>query len=162
MPLTSTVVAIDGTAVPADYQVSQFAKRLDQAQGKPVKVTLVQPNGRKLELSQQKHRITSDPAAVRDRDLRVAARLVTALLACTALLVCGLLLALRRPNDPVAMLLAFAFVGMVATIDPPMQLWLWTNQDYMIDILGRSSSTCSSSPSLPSRTASSSRASFAG
>ncbi|GAA4758482.1 hypothetical protein GCM10023264_28560 [Sphingomonas daechungensis] len=136
VPLTSTVVAIDGTAVPADYQVSQFAKRLDQAQGKPVKVTLVQPNGRKLELSQQKHRITSDPAAVRDRDLRVAARLVTALLACTALLVCGLLLALRRPNDPVAMLLAFAFVGMVATIDPPMQLWLWTNQDYMIDILG--------------------------
>src|SRR5678816_1445994 len=47
-----------------------------------------------------------------------------------------MLLALRRPNDPVAMLLAFAFVGMVATIDPPMQFWLWTNQDYMIDIIG--------------------------
>ena len=58
-----------------------------------------------------------------------------ALLACTALLACSVLLALRRPNDPVAMMLAFAFVIMGAAIDPPMQFWLWTNQDVMIDIL---------------------------
>jgi hypothetical protein len=136
IPLTSTIVSIDGKPVPADLQVSQFAKRLEKAEGRPVKIGLLQPNGKTIELTRQHHDIKSSPAQLRDRDLRVAARLVTALLACTALLVCGLLLALRRPNDPVAMLLAFAFIGMVATIDPPMQLWLWTNQDYMIDILG--------------------------
>lgn len=136
IPLTSQLVSIDGKPVPADLQVSQLAKRLDQAQGREIKIGLLQPNGKTIELTQQKRTIKSDPADIRDRDLRVAARMVAALLACTALLVCGLLLALRRPNDPVAMLLAFAFVAIVATIDPPMQLWLWTNQDYMIDILG--------------------------
>jgi hypothetical protein len=136
IPLTSKILSIDGKAVPPNLQVSQLAKQLDGAKGQLIKVVLQQPDGRKLELSQQRHTIKASPADLKDRDLRVTARLATALLACTALLVCGLLLALRRPNDPVAMLLAFAFIGMVATIDPSMQLWLWTNQDYMIDILG--------------------------
>ena len=34
------------------------------------------------------------------------------------------------------MMLAFAFVGMAATIDPPLQFWLWTDQDFVIDLLG--------------------------
>jgi hypothetical protein len=34
------------------------------------------------------------------------------------------------------MLLAFAFVGMAATVDPPLQFWLWTNQDIVLDVLG--------------------------
>ena len=48
---------------------------------------------------------------------------------------------MRRPDDPVAMLLAFAFVGMAATIDPPLQFWLWTDQDIVLDVLGRPFST---------------------
>jgi hypothetical protein len=47
-----------------------------------------------------------------------------------------LLLALRRPDDPVAMLLAFAFAGLAATIDPPLQFWLWTGRDIVLDVLG--------------------------
>ena len=61
---------------------------------------------------------------------------MTGLLACTALLACSLLLALRRPDDPVAMLLAFAFVGMAATIDPPLQFWLWTDRAIVLDVIG--------------------------
>ena len=136
IPLTSKVLAVDGKAVPADLQISQFAKRLDQAQGNPVKLVLEQPDGKRVELAQTRHKLSVSPAELSERNLRIWIRLLTALLACTALLAVGLLLALRRPNDPVAMLLAFAFVGLAATIDPPMQFWLWTNQDYMIDILG--------------------------
>jgi len=136
MPLASKVVSIDGRAVPADLKVADFAKRLDQVKGRPVKVVLVQPDGKKVELTQSRHELNASPSDLRDRDLRIWTRLATALIACTALLACGMLLALRRPNDPVAMLLAFAFVGLVATIDPSMQFWLWTNQDYMIDLLG--------------------------
>jgi len=136
VPLTSTVVSINGKPVPSDFQITKFAKQLEQAQGRPVSIGLRQPDGKMIELTQQRGAIKSSPSALRDRDLRVAARLTSGLLACAALLVCGLLLALRRPNDPVAMLLAFAFVAIAASVDPPMQLWLWTNQDYMIDILG--------------------------
>ena len=34
------------------------------------------------------------------------------------------------------MLLAFAFVGMAATIDPPLQFWLWTDRGIVLDVLG--------------------------
>jgi len=78
IPLTSQLVSIDGKPVPADLQVSQFAKRLDKAGGLSVRVGLLQPNGKTIELTQQKRTIKSDPAAVRDRDLRVAARMVAA------------------------------------------------------------------------------------
>jgi hypothetical protein len=136
VPLTAKVLAIDGKAVPSNLQVSKFAKLLDEAEGHPVRVVLLQPDGKKLELAQYRHKVAISPADFSERNLRIWTRLATALLACSALLACGMLLALRRPDDPVAMLLAFAFVGMVATIDPPMQFWLWTNQDYMIDIIG--------------------------
>jgi hypothetical protein len=136
VPLTSKVVSIDGKPVPADLQIAQLAKRLDKAEGSPVKVVLLQPDGKRVELALERHRLSVSPSEPNQRNLRIWARLLTALLACAALLACGLMLALRRPSDPVAMLFAFAFVGMVATIDPPMQFWLWTNQDYVIDILG--------------------------
>jgi hypothetical protein len=136
IPLTAKVVSIDGKLVPQDLKVSKFAQLLDQAQANPVEVVLLQPDGKKVQLAQIRHKVAVSPADLSERNVRIWTRLAIALLACSALLACGMLLALRRPNDPVAMLLAFAFVGMVATIDPPMQFWLWTNQDYMIDIIG--------------------------
>jgi hypothetical protein len=133
IPVTAKVVAVDGTPVDKDIQVAEFADLLIQAPGPNVKVTLQQPGGQTVSTIR-----TRDEALIAgqwDRDLRIWARMSMALLACTALLACSVLLALRRPNDPVAMMLAFAFVIMVAAIDPPMQFWLWTNQDVVIDIL---------------------------
>lgn len=136
VPLTAKVVAVDGERVPSDLQIAQFAKRLDQAPGPQVRVRLQKPDGSTVELAQTRREIGASAAQQRDRNLRIWTRLVVALLACGALLACSLLLALRRPHDPVAMLLAFAFVGMAATIDPALQFWLWTDQDIVLDILG--------------------------
>lgn len=136
VPLTARVVAIDGQGVPADLQLVQFAKRLDRAPGPNVKVTLQKPDGTIVELTQSRRPLDASPAQLRERNIRIWTRLFVSLLACGALLACSLLLALRRPHDPVAMLLAFAFVGLAATVDPPLQFWLWTNQDVVLDVLG--------------------------
>ena len=136
VPVTANVVAIDGKPVPADLQVSGLAERLDSAPGTSVDVTLRQPDGRTHTLTQSRTELSVSPAAERERNVRIWTRLLTGLLACIALLGCSLLLALRRPNDPVAMLLALAFVGMAATIDPPLQFWLWTDQAIVLDVLG--------------------------
>ena len=136
IPLTAKVVAIDGRPVPADLQIAQFAERLDSAPGPTVAVTVRDPAGRTHTLTQSRGKIVQTPAEARERDLRIWTRLLTGLLACTALLACSLLLALRRPSDPVAMLLAFAFVGLAATIDPPLQFWLWTDQGMVLDVIG--------------------------
>ena len=121
VPATAKVVSIDGKPVSPNLQISQLAKRLDEAPGSSVKVGLRQPDGKTVELTQSRHKAAISRSNFSERNIRIWTRLATALLACSALLACGMLLALRRPNDPVAMLLAFAFVGMVATIDPPMQ-----------------------------------------
>lgn len=136
IPITSKVVAIDGKSVPADMPIADFAERLDKAPGPLVQVTLRAPDGKTQTLSRLRGKIPASAADIRERDLRIWTRLLTGLLACTALLACSLLLALRRPNDPVAMLLAFTFVGLAATVDPPLQLWLWTNQDIILDLVG--------------------------
>lgn len=136
IPISSKVVAIDGQPVPPDLRVADLAKRLDSAPGPTVNVTLLQPGGRTQILTQNRSKATVSPADERERNLRIWARLLTGVMACIALLACSLLLALRRPNDPVAMLLAFAFVGMAATIDPPLQYWLWTDQGIIVDALG--------------------------
>ena len=136
VPVTAKVVAIDGRAVPADLRVADFAERLDQARGPAVAVALRQPDGAIRILTQRRAELTPTPAAERERNVRIWSRLLAGLVACTALLACSALLALRRPDDPVAMLLAFAFVAMAATIDPPLQFWLWNDQGIVLDVLG--------------------------
>ena len=136
IPVSAKVIAIDGKPVPPDLRVADLAERLDSAPGRTVNVTVRQPDGRTHTLTQSRREIKASPADERARNLRIWARLLTGLLACTALLACSILLAVRRPNDPVAMLLAFAFVGMAATIDPPLQFWLWTDQGIVLDVLG--------------------------
>jgi hypothetical protein len=134
VPVTAKIIAVNGKEVPSNLQVAEFADLLAKTPGQNVTVTLRQPDGRTIELTK-----TRDVALIAgqwDRDLRIWARLLMALLACTALLACSVLLALRRPNDPVAMILAFAFAAIVVAIDPPMQFWLWTDQDVVIDIAG--------------------------
>jgi hypothetical protein len=136
VPVIAKVVSIDAKPVPPDLQVRDLAERLDAAPGPMVRVTLRQPNGQTTLHALTRSKATDVPGAERDRDIRIWSRLITGLLACTALLVCSLLLAFRRPNDPVAMMLAMAFVGMAATIDPPLQFWLWTDRGTVLDLIG--------------------------
>jgi hypothetical protein len=136
VPVSATVLAIDGRMVGGDLRVADLAQRLDAAGTGPVAITLRLPDRRTVTLTQERGRFASAQADDRSRDLRIWARLVAGVLACVALLTCSLLLALRRPDDPVAMLLAFAFVGLASTIDPPLQFWLWTDRAIVLDIIG--------------------------
>ena len=136
IPVTAKVTAVDGKAVPADLHVAAFARHLDRAEGRPVAVSLRLPNGETQVVTQARRPIAASAGDQRSRDIRIWARLLTGLLACTAMLAGSLLLAMRRPDDPVAMLLAFAFAGLAATIDPPLQFWLWTGRDVVLDVLG--------------------------
>lgn len=136
IPITSTLIAVDGRAISPDAQFSAVAEALRNAPGPVVTVALRQPDGKVLVLNQQRREIVHTPAELRDRDFRVAVRLGAGLLACGVLLLCSCLLALRRPGDPVAMLFAFAFAGMAATIDPAIQMWIWTRQTVVLDVVG--------------------------
>src|SRR6478735_7447346 len=134
IPVAGKVIAIDGKPAPPDLHIAGFAERLDGAPGPQVLVTLQQPDGRMHALTLSRNKAAS-PAEEKQRSLRIWARLFTGLLACISMLACSLLLALRRPDDPVAMLLSLAFVGLAATIDPPLQFWLWTGHGGTLDML---------------------------
>lgn len=136
IPVDAMVVAIDGKRVPEGIVVASVADRLVKARGPTVDITLQQPDGRIVTVPLKREALDLTAAEERERNLRIWIRLLAGVFACSALLACSFLLALRRPNDPVAMILAFAFAGMVATIDPPLQYWLWNDLDYMTDIIG--------------------------
>lgn len=118
-----TLGAINGTPVRADIRNGELAKRLVAA-GPLVTLDLKAADGKPVRVAQQRSVARPDPAAERARDLRVATRMASGLLACGVLLLCSVLLALRRPRDPVTMLFAFAFAGLAATIDPPFAMWM--------------------------------------
>ena len=136
VPVDAKVVAVDGKRVPSGIVIADLADRLAKAKGPVVSVDLQRPDGRIVTVPLQRREIRQTPAEERERNLRIWTRLLAGMIACTALLTCSFLLAFRRPNDPVAMLLAFAFAGIVGTIDPPLQYWLWTDLDFMTDIIG--------------------------
>ena len=136
VPVSATAVAIDGQSVSSNLRVADLAGRLEAAGHRPVAITLRLPNGRTEVLTQTRGPKSWTAAQERSRDFRIWSRLIAGLLACAALLTCSALLALRRPDDPVAMLLAFSFAGLAATIDPPLQFWLWTNRALVLDVIG--------------------------
>lgn len=133
---TAHIVAIDGKPVPPTALVADLVRRIEAAPGPTVMVDLRQPDGRLVKLEQVRQPATT--VVNRARDLRIATRLAVGLIACVTLLMCALILALRRPNDPVAMLFAFAFTGMAATIDPPLQLWMGLGLSVVDDVLASS------------------------
>ena len=118
------LVAIDGEAVDRHIRIPELGKRLKAAPGPEVTLDLVDPRGTAIQLHQTRLMPPVDPAATKARDIRFGLRIGSGLLACGVLLLCSFLLARRRPNDPVALLFAFAFAGLAATIDPPLSFWM--------------------------------------
>jgi hypothetical protein len=133
------IVAIDGKPIAPTALVAEVVHRLEAARGPQVAIDLRQPDGRLVRLQQTRvAQLEADPADKRSRLFRIAMRLGLGLIACITLLTCALILALRRPNDPVGMLFAFAFVGMAATIDPPLQMWMGLGLSMVDDVLASS------------------------
>lgn len=128
------IVAINGTRVSSALRAGALAGRIEAARGPLIEFTLQNEAGRRSAV--RRARDTSvDAEARRTRDLRITARLTSGLLACAALLLCAFLLIRRRPRDPVALLFAFAFSGMAATIDPPIALWMGVGWPPAYDII---------------------------
>ena len=134
-PLVSRIVAIDGAPVGPQALLGELAERLRSAPGPMVAVTLQRPDGRLAEVRQQRRPIEASAADRNAAKLRFATRLGFALFACAVLLTCSLLLALRRPSDPVAMLFAIIFALMAASIDPALQMWIWTGLSVVDEVL---------------------------
>ena len=140
VPTTAHIVAIDGKPVSPNALVAELVQRIETAPGPKITVDLKRPDGKVVRIEQVRQ--PPAPAAASTartlRDLRVATRLAVGLIACITLLACSMILALRRPNDPVAMLFAFAFAGMAATIDPPLQMWMTTGLALVDDVIASS------------------------
>ena len=123
IPALSRITAIDGKPVARGTPVWELAKRLEAQDGKIVALTVVEPDGRaathRIEASSRYVARVGDPGPI-SRDARVAIRMALALLTCMTLIACAVLLYLRRPRDPVALLFSFAFLVFAATIDPPL------------------------------------------
>jgi hypothetical protein len=129
------VVAVGDQRVAADARPAEIARLLESTDGREVRLSARTADGRLIQLHRPRNASLADGSAAKSRDLRVAARLVSGLLACGALLLCALLLIQRRPSDPVALLFAFAFTGMAATIDPPLAMWMAFGWPPLYDII---------------------------
>jgi len=129
------LTAIDGRPIDPDSSLSELSTRIASVQGQVLAIDLKQPDGKAVHLQQRRSPAVGDSRLLEQRDFRIATRLTAGLLACAALLICSLLLALRRPADPVAMLFAFAFSGMAATIDPPLQMWMGLQLSAVNDVI---------------------------
>jgi hypothetical protein len=129
------LVAVDGEAVDPYIHIQQLAHRLKAAPGPVVTLDLVAEDGNPLKLEQPRENRPVDPAATQARDFRIVARLTSGVLACVALLFCSLLLAQRRPNDPVALLFAFSFAALAAIIDPPLSMWMAYGWPLLYDVV---------------------------
>jgi len=129
------VTGIDSRSVDPNSSLAELSTRIGAVQGPVLSIDLRQPDGRAVHLEQRRSTAPGEAGTLEQRDFRIATRLAAGLLACGALLICSLLLALRRPADPVAMLFAFAFAGMAATIDPPLQMWMSLQLSIVNDVI---------------------------
>lgn len=131
----SRVVAIDGQALPPHATAEAIAARLRAAPA-GVTVRLRDPHGRVSD-----HRLTRSPAhrteALHHNPIplavRMTLRLVFAALGTLALIGSAVLLYRRRPDDPEAVLISFAFLLMATVVDPPLLMWMGLGLAEVVD-----------------------------
>ncbi|MBO9516654.1 MAG: hypothetical protein J7493_01160 [Porphyrobacter sp.] len=137
VPLLSRITAIDGKPVARDTPVWDLAERLKGKDGQVVALTIESPDGQsathRIEVS-PRYTAGRDATAPIGRDGRMTARMIISLLTCMTLIGCSVLLFLRRPQDPVALLFSFSFLLFAGAIDPPLNLWLATGMGDAFDV----------------------------
>lgn len=123
----SRILAVNGQPLPPGHGVETLAGRLKEAPGHAVTVRIADPQGRARDYRLTRsavHARQADADQPIPRDVQFGIRLAASLLACGILLACASMLFLRRPRDPVAMLLSFGFLLLAATIDPALTAWI--------------------------------------
>ena len=122
----SYITAIDGKPVVRRTPVWTLARRLTAPDGKIVTLSFVAPDGarttHRIEASDRYAEQVAARAAI-SRAARFAIRMVLSLLTCATLIGCAALLFLRRPQDPVALLLSISFLLFACSVDPPLLFW---------------------------------------
>src|SRR5579872_7146615 len=117
------IVTIEGKPVDHFANAATIAERLRALPGPIIHLRIRNADGglRDLHLTRspvhQAERLALNPIPL---GARMAIRLGMAALSTLTLLVSAGLLFLRRPRDPVAVLISFAFLSIAAVIDPPM------------------------------------------
>lgn len=120
------ILAIDGRPVPAQTRIWEMARRLERPDHANVRLQLGLPDGERIErsfIADSARLREAGPASAIPRDVRIGMRLAIALATCLTLTGCAVLLFLRRPRDPVALLISFSFLMFAGSIDPPLNMW---------------------------------------
>ncbi|MXO61349.1 hypothetical protein GRI89_17540 [Altererythrobacter salegens] len=123
----SYIIAIDGQPIAHETRFWTLSERLRRPVGMPVSLSVESPDGVRQDLvipTSDSYRASLDKASPVSRGTRFAVRLTTSLLTCLTLIASGVLLYMRRPRDPVALLFSFSFLLYAGVIDPPLQLWV--------------------------------------
>ncbi len=123
----SRIAAIDCKPVHRNLPVWTLAKQLSRPDGATAALLIRTPEGRSLTyraVASNDYFRESDVAYPISRDVRIGLRLLIGLATCITLIACGVLLFLRRPRDPVALLFSASFLIFAGVIDPPMSLWM--------------------------------------
>jgi hypothetical protein len=138
IPPGSRIARIGAEPVPRDTPLWTLAKRVRAKDGEVVDMTIVAPGGRMI-----RHRVTASEGprqavaqvAPIKREVRIGVRMILAGLTCLTLIACAVLLFVRRPQDPVALLFSFSFLLFASVIDPPLQMWLATGMGQLFDAI---------------------------
>lgn len=131
------IVSVAGHRFAVDASALSIERAIIAAPGDTVALGIRKPGGREIHVlasrSSRARLLTApNPMSV---NLRMAIRLASTLLCSAALLGSSVVLWLRRPRDPEAFLFGIGFLGIAASVDPPLLMWLSIGASRVIDIV---------------------------
>jgi hypothetical protein len=131
------IVSVGGRRYPSDASMLTVARAIMAAPGDAVAIGLRKPDGREITIhpSRSAHALLAVPTNPIPVDVRMGVRLFFTLLCSISLLGSSFVLLHRRPNDPEALLLGLGFLGIAATVDPPLLMWMSIGADRVFDVL---------------------------
>ena len=139
IPPMSRIFEIRGQPVDRATPVWDLASRLSAKEGETLVLGITRPDGRQVRyriVASESHFREASGAVPIGRDARIAMRMALSLLTCMTLIACAVLLFVRRPQDPVALLFSFSFLLFASAIDPPLLLWMATGMGHAFDVVG--------------------------
>lgn len=131
------IVSVAGRRFVPGASALSIERTIMTAPGDTVALGVRKPDGRELRvLASRSSRapivVAPNPMSV---NLRMGIRLTSTLLCSAALLGSSLVLLHRRPRDPEALLLGVGFLGIAASVDPPLLMWLSIGAGWLIDVV---------------------------
>lgn len=137
IPPGSQLLFERGKVVPLDAAMWTMASRLTARDGEVVPLRFRQIDGRVVDyrvVASDRYIAAAQATAAIDRNVRMITRMAISLITCLTLIGCAVLLFVRRPHDPVALLFSFSFLMFASVIDPPLLLWLATGMGRVFDV----------------------------